>query len=175
MAPHEPVMLCTATPSSLLYADWSKMPFEVHWLDMSDTQPKPAAEISAIHTQHSEMYDMCLVQDGDKQVLVAALGHDGVVAYNLEQDKLEWKVDDNVGAAGVTTGGRGHLFIADYDHQSIHLLRISVHICHRFWIKFPESLGYPAKIRWCEQTSSLIAACWSNGKWLLNVINVQIY
>ena len=34
---------------------------------------------------------MCLVQDGDKQLLVVALGHDGVVAYNIEEDKLEWK------------------------------------------------------------------------------------
>ena len=41
--------------------------------------------------QKSEMYDMCLVQDGHKQLLVVALGHDAVVAYNLEEDKLEWK------------------------------------------------------------------------------------
>ena len=72
VAPHEPVMLCAAKLSSLLYVDWSKMPFEVHWLDLSDTQPKPAAEKSVIHTQHRNITDMCYVQNGDKELLNSA-------------------------------------------------------------------------------------------------------
>ena len=47
-------------------------------------------------------------------------------AYNVKEDKLAWKMYDNVGAAGVTTDGRGHPFVTDYDNQCIHLLRISL-------------------------------------------------
>ena len=61
VAPHEAVMLCAAKSSSLLYVDWSKIPFEVHWLDLSESQPKPANGKSVIHTQHRNITDMCYV------------------------------------------------------------------------------------------------------------------
>ena len=151
------------------------MPFEVHWLDLSESQPKPAEGKSVIHTLHSEIYDMCFAQAEDKQLLIVAVDEEGVFAYNTDTDKLEWKVDENIHAAGVTTDGRGRLFVADYDNQCIHLLRTSGQIYVKFWMKFPDSLGYPARIHWCQQTLSLIVACWSNGNWILNAINVQNY
>ena len=173
---HEPVMLSTTTaPSVLLYVDWSKTPFEVHWLDLSNAQPKPAAGRIPIQTQHSEIYDMCFAQDGNRQLLVVAVGQEGLFAYDIETDRLAWKVGENLGYAGVTTDGRGHLFVADYDNRCIHLIRTSGSIYAKFWMKFPDALGHPARIHWSEHTSSLIAACWSNGKWLLNIINVQNY
>ena len=181
VAPHEPVMLCTATPSSLLYVDWSNLPFEVHWLDLSDAQPKPAAEISFIHTQQRNIRDMCYVQNGDKELLIVAVGREGVFAYNTLLYKLEWKVDrkpagreKSIAVYGVTTDGRGHLYVADYDNRCIQIFSVSDGSYLRcLVVKGAKSLGQPDKIRWCEKSSSLLSTCWWKGSWHLKMINVE--
>ena len=86
VVPHRPMRLCTTTASTLLYEDWTKSTREVHWLDVSDAQPKPVAGKGVITTQLCKMYDMCAIQDGDKQLLVAAAGEDGLFAYNIKVD-----------------------------------------------------------------------------------------
>ena len=63
VAPHDPYRMCSATPSKLLYVDTPTN--EVHWLDLSESQPKPAAGKSVIHLGPDLIADMCFVQNGD--------------------------------------------------------------------------------------------------------------
>ena len=88
----QPGVMCTSTPSTLLYVDESKTPREIHWLDLSGKEPKPAPGRKSIHTELRLIKDMCFIQDGDKQLLVAAGENEGLFAYNANKDRLEWKV-----------------------------------------------------------------------------------
>ena len=66
---------------------------------------------------------MCFVQDGDKELLIVFGLGEGLSTYNTDTDKLEWKVheapDRRLGLTGVTTDGRGHLFVTDYDSDCV--------------------------------------------------------
>ena len=78
MAPHDPYRMCSVTPSTLLYVDAPTA--EVHWLDLSESQPKPAAGKSVIHLGPGFIQDMCFVQTGDKSLLAVASDEDGISA-----------------------------------------------------------------------------------------------
>ena len=183
VALREPVMLCATKLSSLLYVDWSKIPFEVHWLDLSESQPKPANGKSVIHTQHRNITDMCYVQNGGKELLIIAAFREGVFAYNTLLNKLEWKMDrkpagmeKGIAAYGVAADGRGHLYIADYDNHCIQMFSVSDGSYLRcLVVKGAKSLGRPDKIRWCEKSSSLLSTCWWKGSWHLKMINVECW
>ena len=72
VAPHEPVMLWPVMMSTsiLLYVDWSKIPFKVHFLDVSRSQPEPAQGRNTIHTLQRNIRDICF----DTNLLVVAAG-----------------------------------------------------------------------------------------------------
>ena len=193
VAPHEPGVMCAATPSILLFVAASKKPREVHWLDLRGTQPKPAAGKNVIRVRRKFTDDICFVQRGKKQLLIVVAAaedddgdgyddDDGVFAYNTVRDKLEWKADGkppgmkkNMKATGATTDGRGHLFVGDwmYGNKCIQMLSASDGQYLGCLMNDVEGLGHPGKICWCEKTSSLVAACSLSGKWDLKVINVQ--
>ena len=118
--------------STLLYEDWTKSPREVHWLDVSGTQPKPAEGKSVIHTEQTKIEDMCFVEDGEKQLLVVAGGNEGLFAYNTVTDELEWKIGGHISGnetaittMGVTTDERGHLFVTDIGNHCIQMFSVS--------------------------------------------------
>ena len=82
VAPYQPGRMCTgATPSTLMYVNLSTIPVQVHCLDLSGSDPKPAVGKPVIHTQQGWIDDMCCVKDGDKQLLVLA-AEEGLHAYN---------------------------------------------------------------------------------------------
>ena len=178
VAPYWPGRMCTgATPSTLLYVDTSTAPFQVHCLDLSGSEPKPAAGKSVIHIRQYGIEDMCCMKDGDKQLLVVASRYRGLYAYNMGTDQLEWKVEGKLpgletemDACGVTTDGRGHLFVADYNYGNI---GIQVFLTAGWYLIKDENLGSPARIQWCNETSSLLTAFRKNDKWNFHVIRIQ--
>ena len=125
--------------------------------------------------------DTCCLQDEGEQLLVLAAGN-SLLAYNTHIGKLEWKVDrkppdmeKSIDFHGVTTDKRGHLFVCDWmdGNKCIHLFRASDGHYLGCLIKDEEELGAPGRIHWCEQTSSLITACYFKDDWHINVISVQ--
>ena len=189
--PHEPDAICTgATPSILLYEDTSKTPRDVHCLDLSGSEPKPASGKPVIHTQNNNIDDMCFVQDGDKQLLIVTVTDeynesgdtDEIFAYNTETDKLEWTfcgkvpgMEKKMIAYGVTTDGRGHLFVGNYENNCILMFSVSDGQHLGCLLKDVETFKNPNKIYWCEETSSLIATeCDEDiDKYLVKVISVK--
>ena len=169
-----PGVLC-ATPSTLLYVDESKN--EIHWLDLSDAKPKPAAGKCTIDIE-SKIRDVCVVKDGDKELLIVVVDEvNGVFAYNTETGKLEWKVDVaaprikyGMCPVGITTDGRGHLFVTDENNEFIHMFSAS----DGLYITDLKITGNPQAIRWCKKSSSLVLNVIEKGKFHLNVINVQV-
>ena len=145
VAPHDPYLMCSATPSTLLYVD--EPTAEVHWLDLSESQPKPGAGKSVIHLGSGFNQDMFFVQTGDKSLLVVAGNVDGISAYNTETGNPEYRVmgklrgmRKNMLAEGIATDGRGNLFVADVAHRCIHMLSASDSYwmyderCGNFWL-----------------------------------------
>ena len=182
VAPQEPYGLYAATPSTLLYVDGSKQPREVNWLELSELEPKTTVRKPVIHLHNTLPKDMCFTQDGDKQLLIIATIDGGLFACNIETDKLEWEVrgklpgmEQAMNPMGVTTDGRGCLYVSDYENgnKSIQMFSVSDGVYQGCLMKDVDAHGAPAGIRWCDSKSSLVAAFGYKGKWHLKVINVQ--
>ena len=165
VVPHQPGKLCTGIASTLLYVDRSNKPFKVHFLDLSKSTPVAK---KVIHTQHSSIHELCYAQDGDKQLLVITDRDIGIFVYNIETDKLEWKIDKKlpgmekpIDASGVATDGRGHLFVGDYmnGNRCIQMFSVSDGQDLGCLMTDVETLGDPGRICWCEKTFSLVVAC----------------
>ena len=127
-----------------------------------DQSLNPAAGKLVIPTPLYWIYDMCYVKDGDKQLLVVSAGGEGLHAYNTVTDELEWKVEGKLpgmgkkmDAWGVTTDGRGHLFLADYENG---IQMFSTAGRYLGCLIGDEDLGSPHRVRWCDETSSILAA-----------------
>ena len=160
--------------------DASRKPFEVHWLDLGESKPKPAVGKCVIHTKVNGLGNIFFFQDGDKQLLLVAYRDAGLLAYNTEMDKLEWKVDGKVSgmeqvldASGVTTDEHGHLFAADYNNRCIQMFSASDGQYLGRLMKGVETIGNPARVKWTAETSSLVGACYLQDKWHLQLINIQ--
>ena len=179
VAPHRPTILDTIASSTLIYVDVSKEPNEVYWLDLSESKPKLAAGKCVVPTQMYSMRDVCVIQDSDKQLLVVAADIDGLFAYNIESGKLEWKMDEMFGmeqtidANGVAQDGRGHLFVADRSNGCVQMFSVSVGQYLGPLTKGLETISDPGIVHWSAQMSSLVVGCHIQGKWHINVVNVQ--
>ena len=177
VAPHWPRRMCTgATPSTLMYVERST----VHCLDLSGSEPKPAAGKPVTHTKQKLIYDTCCMKDGDKQLLVVAAGDEGIYAYNMGTDELEWSakgklpgMEKAMDAFGVTMDGRGHLFVADYNKGNSCIQMFSTAGRYLGCLIKDEELGSPGRVKWCDRTSSILAAFKKNGKWNFHVIRIQ--
>ena len=174
VAPLEPGIMCTGTaPSTLLFVDASKRPREVHWLDLSDGQPKPAAGKRVIHTKMHDIYGMCFAQDGDQKLLVytasqTLCGDGKIFVHNMVTDKLEWEVDGNLPgmprnlfALHVVSDGRGHLFVGDRRNGCIQIFSVVDGQYLGCLMKDVEDFRETYRIYWSEKTSSLICSCYS--------------
>ena len=180
VAPHKPTQLDRNAASTLIYSDESTKNIDVHWLDFTGSNPKPPAGKVVIGTELHFIDDICFVQYGDKQLLAVAARKAGLFVYNIRKDKLEWKVDGKVcgmeralRANGVTTDGRGNLFVADRGNECIQMFSASDGQYLGRLMKGVETIGGPFSVQWSAETSSLVAACYLNAEWHLQVINIQ--
>ena len=176
---HNLTEMCAA-PSALLYEDESKTPREVHWWDLSHAQLKPATGKSVIHTRQFRICNMCFVVEGDKQLLIVAGGRKGLLAYNIESDKLEWKFDGHLSGPGetisvldVSTDARGHLFVADGVNDGIQMFSVTDGQYLGCLTKDLKHLGKPNSVHWCEKTSSVVCTCYVTHKFHLKLLSIQ--
>ena len=156
-------------------------------MDLSDGLPKPAAGKRPIRLREFDViFDLCLVHDGNKQLLIVA-SRDSLCAYDTATDKLEWTLgrrlpgmENRMGPRGVTTDGHGHLFITDLSNQCIQMFSVSEIRYLGCLMKNAEifkehghSTLTQVNIRWCKKASSLICVCQVGRKWSIHVIQVQ--
>ena len=148
-------------------------------MDLTGREPKEATDKRIFHVQEAFILDMCCVQDEGKQFFAAAADILGVSSYNTETGKREWNVrgrvdlsgmEKDMSACGVTTDGRGHLFVGDMNNKCIQMFSVSD---GQYLGCLIRDLGDPARIRWWEEKSSLFVMCYLQNKWHLKVINVQ--
>ena len=131
--PQKPSHLCasfasTSSGSILLHCDASSFPNNVHLLDCSGFRPKLVQGKNVIRTKQSYIHDMCVARDRDKEFLVITDG-ERVYAYNTAAGELVWspkrkQMNRMMGVCGVSTDGRGHLFVCDWNNQCIQMFRV---------------------------------------------------
>ena len=179
-APHEPGIMCTVSATTLLYENQSKYPREVRWLDCKVAPPKAASGTNITVTLQNNIWDMCCVKDGDKQLLITSHRYDGVFAYNIKTDKWDWHATCKVPGAekvdieAITSDGHSHLFVADELNKCVQIFSISSgqYLGH---VLASESNNLVAKwrVRWSNAVSSLIVAKMKNSYYHLNVTNIS--
>ena len=181
--PHKPGHLCVSSSSTLLYQDVSEFPCEVHMLDCSGSRSKPVQGKNVIRTQQNVTSDMYVVQDSDNEFLIATdsgavVGRSGeICAYNTATDELEWSVKGKLEGMmkkmdprGVTTDGRGHLFICDTNNECIQMF--SIRDGSYMGAVMKRGLRDPYLIQWCEVTLSLVINYTKDNQECIGVINV---
>ena len=163
VAPHQPGVLCSASPTTLLYEDQSKTPREVRWLDCSFSRPKPAHGTNITYTQQNNIWDMCLLQLFDKELLVTSRGSRGIKVYNVDTDEIAWTIkygslysDLRMNPFGITADERGNLFVCDLNQSCVQIFSV---LEQKYVGRLPNDtkiLGQPVMIRWCYDTKSLL-------------------
>ena len=180
VAPRQPYRMCS-TSSTFLYVDASKTQYEVfrvhfHAKQLQSTSANAKMEQFAI-------YDMCCAYYIQKVFLIVTRGHDGIYCYNLNTGNVEWStsgrpsgISQQMKLSGVTTDGRGHLFVCDGGNSCIQMFSVSDGKHLGALLKAgEEELGTPHLIRWCSRSSSLIVTQRSGrlNCWCLNVVFVR--
>ena len=184
VSPHQPGVLCTVSPCTLLYVDHSKTASEIHWLDLKDLKPKFgrwAADVPRINNCSAGTdTPICYVPDGGTHLLVFVCDH-GIFAYNKAKENLEWEIEKilqgnekPMDAVDVASDGRGNLFVCDRANECIQMFSVSDGQYLGCLIKKGEQgLGYPWRLKWCENKSSLIVAQIAGSEWSICTIYVQ--
>ena len=171
VAPDYPDRLftCQSSRGTLVYADCKPDKQVVKWLDCSSYPPSFLNTQTNIQVQLAGNYfiqDMCFVTDGEKDLLVTTHNHGGVHAYIAGTDELEWRVSNTgsglqpggMKAVGITSDGRGQLFICDAANCCIQMFSANGTFLGTVLRCGDQMLGNPLKIRWCNQTRSLLVA-----------------
>ncbi len=106
---------------------------------------------------------MCVCFLRNKQLLVTTDQSSGICAYNTETNSLVWSVglklpgtDTNLDAVGVTSDGKGYLFVCDHSNRCVRMLRASDGRYLGAVLGEEEGLGRPWRIAWHEASDSLV-------------------
>ena len=174
----KPGVLCSAGVSTLLYVDTSKSPQEVCWLDCSTLPPKPAADKQPIHLPaDAQVKGICCVNSGGKLYVVCAPNTGGIFAYNTALNRIEWEFKEipatikssnniSLNVRGITTDGRGFIFVSDYDNKNV-LILTADGVYMGTVLDLNDVGGQPGTLCWCESLSSLVVAFEKDKKWAI--------
>ena len=180
VAPDHPGRLCTlaSSPGMLVYTDCYSE--ELMVLDCDYYPPIPTNErikIQIKHTGNHSIRDMCCVTCGKKDLLITTHGCGGVHAYFTGTNVLMWYfggshpvIDKWINAVGVTTNGRGQLFICDTNNSCIQMLSTNGRFLGTVLRSGNQGLGNPERIKWCKKANSLVIAHEKQGVFNISVI-----
>ena len=173
----QPSCMASST-SNLVYVDTSKTPRQVLWLEYSASPPR----LSGVsHTRLENIRDICCLKYAHKHLLVAIRDDGGVSAYNKITDKLEWSVkgflsgtDKQMKACSLAADDdRGHLFVCDEANFSVQMFSADGVYLGCLLKEGEQSVGRPLMIRWCENSSCLVALHSKGLQYYLSVLSVH--
>ena len=114
---------------------------------------------------------------GKKILLIVTRSLDGIYAYNVEKDVLEWKVEGCVeglekkmGLESVVTDGCGRIFVGDQANSCIQMF--SADGVHLGFILKEENqvMVQTPRISWCNSVSSLLVGMMIQGQYHISMI-----
>ena len=177
VAPHLPGILCSISPSVLVYVDTSKNPRQLHWLDCGEVKPKPLG-ITA-NTDFDSVEDMC-VAESENETLLIVISYDAygpIHAYNSINGQLKWSVPKKIPSGlfssyAVSRGDNGRLYVTDATNNCIQMFSASDgQYLGCFLKQGDQGLRNPHRLRLCETTSSLVVGHHDGTTWSICDIN----
>ena len=125
---------------------------------------------------------MCYTRHGGKNLLVTTGGYRKLYAYATDTGALECSLggnlpgmDKEMEAQGVTTDGRGHLFVCDGNpgNGCVQMFSSGGRYLGYLLREGEADLGEPSRIQWNQETSSLVVAHRLNWRWIVSVVAVE--
>ena len=172
VAPHQPLILCTACPTTLLYTD--KIRHVVNWLDCRSLTPLPVYGTKVSTLQHDWIRGMCCVEaDAGKQFLITThfsssfdkKVRSGVRAYNVSTGEVEWSamgtlagMHQDTAAWSVAIDGRGHVFVSDITNMCVQVFSVDGVYIGAILKQGELGLGELLNICWFSNTASLVVS-----------------
>ena len=174
-----PGELCTSSsPCTLLLVDYSREPQQVVWFDCNTYPPVLTRITNVMFSVNAENFShsVCFAALGTKELLITSDFTDGIHAYNVFTDKLEWSVKGQLPgmsrelkAKGLAVDNHGHLYVCDANNKCVHqftldgvFLRTPVSFVSKAPLK-------PVLISWCEKSRSVVVC---NAFWSCSCIHV---
>ena len=162
----KPGLMCAgSTTLSLLFVDYQYHSLQVCILDCSASPPKLMEGNKNIPTNQSWMHDMCVVNQGEKELLVGTYRTypSKIQAVNICSHEVEWEMQGHFNRKGstmaphdLTTDGQGHIFANDSDDGSVHLFSFDGKYLGCVLQKGEQSLGKICSVRWCKNLNGLL-------------------
>ncbi len=147
-----------------MYEDLYRTPSCIRWLDCSKKEAGPAPDREAIQIQNENIYDMCIVTNGGKQLLVTvdpeSSGKRAINAYNIESGKLQWTLSGRFGnmkckmcPRSICTDNNENIFVLDEKNNCIVIVSVNGKyidlvmqgdkvICEADWIRWTEGNNF---------------------------------
>ena len=167
-----------SSPPGLVYVDVSKRVYEIFFVHFHTSQLQSTRANAKM--EELIIYDTCSYHSS---FLFITRGHDGIYCYNLDTGNIAWSANgkppgmsQQMKLSGVTTDGRGHLFVCDGGNSCIQMFSVSDGKHLGALLKAgEEELGTPHLIGWCSRSSSLIVTHRSgrSNRWCLSVVFVR--
>ena len=176
----QPYRICS-TSSTFLLVGASETEYEVFRVHFNAKHPQRMR--TNVKLEQFIIYDMCCTYQIKKVFFIITRGHDGIYCYDLNTGNMVWSANGKPSGmsqqmllSGVTTDGRGHLFVCDGGNSCIQMFSVSDGKYLGALLKAgEEELGTPHLIRWCFRSSSLIVTHRSSrpNRWCLSVVFVR--
>ena len=125
-------------------------------------------------TKDKYIEDICYTEDGSTGPVIITTHslERRLCAYNPRGSEREWVVK-GINSMGVTTDGRGHVFVCDSDKGAVQMYSVDGE-CLGVLVNQAESgLGKPVKIRWCEETGSAVIAHTRDNRWYISSVKLN--
>ncbi len=113
-------------------------------------------------------------------MLVTTHSYDGIRTFDMNTSNLEWRVSgilpgmqEEMKAQGVTTDGRGHIFVSDFNNECVLMFTLDGTYLGALQPDQERGLGVPLWILWSEATSSLIVVHAKENRRSISFVNVQ--
>ena len=159
------VMCGTPSGSSFIFEDANANP---RVLQFATYTSQGFVMKKRIPTIQRNINDMCCTRflGEDKNMVFATHGENGVFAYNTNMTNaytLAWKAEgklpgmsQEMNAYGVTTDGRGHLFVCDRNNCFIQMFSVDGRYLGPVKIECQGSRSFPKWVSYSRSTSSLV-------------------
>ena len=126
-------------------------------------------------TKEKYIEDICCVEDSDEPLIITTPSLERrLCAYNASVNKREWIIK-GTNAQGVTTDGRGLVFVCDADRGCVQVYSTDGRCLGVLISEGDGGLGKPMKIRWCESTASVVIAHLRSSIWHISSVRVDLF
>ena len=179
-APIQPFEICALSPSALLYLDQWQFPPLVNWLDCSTENLKTGQ--TTVRIQEDTIHGMCCASEDEKPMLITTQGATGIYCHDLNSGTLEWSAKGKLtgmvrtmNLLGVTTDGRGHLFVCDTSNNCIQMFDTDGKYIGVLLKKGVQDLGSPHLICYSQHLSSLVVTQTTNAFKSYHIIVISLH